>query len=123
MRQVIVRSSTPLMRWSGKRSHWHRAVAASVLCAPIAALPGCWVIPPKVLTTPGNPVPVRTLSVGAAGRAHSAARGIHPYDAAVHDQGAQRAMGGGDRLREKRRGLDSCSKGRWRFRHMLDQRT
>ena len=58
MRQVIVRTSTRLMRWSGKRSHWHRAVAASVLCASIAALPGCWVIPPKVLTTPDNPVPV-----------------------------------------------------------------
>ncbi|WP_345536526.1 hypothetical protein [Variovorax defluvii] len=39
-------------------SHWLRATAALALCASILALPGCWVIPPKVLTTPGNPVPV-----------------------------------------------------------------
>jgi hypothetical protein len=37
---------------------WLRAAAARVLCALALALPGCWVIPPKVLTTPDNPVPV-----------------------------------------------------------------
>jgi hypothetical protein len=37
---------------------WFRATAASVLYALALALAGCWVIPPKVLTTPGNPVPV-----------------------------------------------------------------
>jgi hypothetical protein len=37
---------------------WLRAAAASVLYALALALPGCWVIPPKVLTTPDNPVPV-----------------------------------------------------------------
>jgi len=37
---------------------WVRAAAARVLCALALALPGCWVIPPKVLTTTDNPVPV-----------------------------------------------------------------
>ena len=52
-----------ISRWEdpialGTRAHWLRAVAAAVLWAAALALPGCWVIPPKVLTTPDNPVPV-----------------------------------------------------------------
>ncbi|VTU26279.1 hypothetical protein [Variovorax sp. RA8] len=39
-------------------TRWLRAAAAGLLWALALALPGCWVIPPKVLTTPNNPVPV-----------------------------------------------------------------
>jgi hypothetical protein len=39
-------------------TRWLRAAAAGVLWAPALALPGCWAIPPKVLTIPNNPVSV-----------------------------------------------------------------
>ena len=41
-----------------RRTRWLRTAVASFLCAQALALPGCWVISPKVLTTPGNPVQV-----------------------------------------------------------------
>lgn len=37
---------------------WFRAAAGGLLWALASALPGCWAVPPKVLTTPNNPVPV-----------------------------------------------------------------
>lgn len=40
------------------RTRWLRAATASVLCSLALTFSGCWVIPPKVLTTPDNPVPV-----------------------------------------------------------------
>ena len=52
---AIARSGRPATRG---HSPWLRAAAAAMLCALALALPGCWVIPPKVLTTPDNPVPV-----------------------------------------------------------------
>ena len=53
-----VREEHTLRQPSMVASPWRRAAAASVLCALALALPACWVIPPKVLTTPDNPVPV-----------------------------------------------------------------
>ena len=58
MKQSIFRSGMRTTQLHIKRTCWVRAVGASLLCAWTLALPGCWVIPPKVLTTPGNPVPV-----------------------------------------------------------------
>lgn len=55
---VPMPSSMRLMRLHITSHRWLRVAAASVLCAIVLALPGCWVIPPKVLTTANNPVPV-----------------------------------------------------------------
>lgn len=40
------------------RADWLRATTATMLCAMALALSGCGILPPKVLTTPDNPVPV-----------------------------------------------------------------
>ncbi|VTU26274.1 hypothetical protein [Variovorax sp. RA8] len=55
---VTMPSSMRLMRLRITSHRWLRVAAASVLCAIALALPGCWISPPKVLTTPDNPVPV-----------------------------------------------------------------
>lgn len=55
----VIRIMRPSMRASHiRRARWLSAAAATTLCALALGLPGCWIIPPKVLTTPDNSVPV-----------------------------------------------------------------
>jgi len=55
---LTARTGMRLIHWHNIHHCWLRATAASVLFTLMLALPGCWIIPPKVLTTPDNPVPV-----------------------------------------------------------------
>ena len=42
----------------GLRDSWRSIAMAWAVCLSVSMLGGCGVIPPNVLTTPGNPVPV-----------------------------------------------------------------